>query len=47
MNWGAILAWTSVVICVGACAGYVYVQDWRRALYYFFAACITAVVNWP
>jgi len=46
MNWGARIAWFSVVLCFGSCIGYAIAGDHRRALYYFFAACITATVTY-
>ena len=46
MNWGTRIAWFSVVLCIGSSIGYLVVKDYRRALYYFFAACITATVTW-
>ena len=46
MNWGKILAWASIALCAGASIGYLCAGDHRRALYYFFAACITMTVSW-
>lgn len=46
MNWGRILAWSTVALSVGASVGYLVIKDYRRALYYFFAACITATISW-
>ncbi len=45
MNYGKLLAWVSVVLCYGACIGYWAAGDYKRSLYYFFAGCITIVVN--
>ena len=46
MNWGARISWASVVLCLASSVGYWVAKDYRRALYYFFAACITVVVIW-
>jgi hypothetical protein len=46
MNYGRLLAYTSVVLCFGACVGYAMVKDWRRSAYYFFAGCITVTVTY-
>lgn len=46
MNFGAVFAWTGIVLSSGAAVGYAAIHDWRRALYFFFGACITAVVTW-
>jgi len=46
MNWGTRLAWAGIILSLGAAIGYAIVKDYRRALYYFFAACITATVAW-
>jgi len=45
MNYGKALAVTNIVLCIGAAIGYACVKDWRRAAYWFFAACITASVT--
>ena len=47
MNWGAVIGWTGVVQCIGACIGYACAHDTRRAMYYLFAAAITLVVIYP
>lgn len=46
MNYGKLLAYTSVALCLGASIGYALQKDWRRSLYYFFAACITVTVTY-
>ena len=46
VNWGQIIAWAGVTLSVGAAIGYACVKDYRRALYFFFAFCITVVVCW-
>jgi hypothetical protein len=44
MNYGTAISWVSVVLCVGSSVGYFCAGDVRRALYFFFAACITVTV---
>jgi hypothetical protein len=35
-----------LIMCVCACAVYLYCQDYRRALYWFGAAIVTAAVTY-
>lgn len=46
MNLGRALATANVLLSVGACLGYLYARDWKHALYWFFAAGITATVTY-
>jgi len=46
MNWGKIIAWGGIFWGLGAAIGYICVGDYRRALYFFLGAAITAVVIW-
>ena len=46
MNWGARITWVSIALSLGASIGYLIVGDYRRALYFFFSACITVTVVW-
>lgn len=46
MNWGKILGWAITALSLAASVGYLAVHDYRRALYYFFAACITATITY-
>lgn len=41
LNYGKILTWAVIVLYFGATIGYAVVGDWRRASYFFFAACLT------
>jgi hypothetical protein len=45
MNWGKILAYTQVVLSVGASIGYFKAGNIRMGLYWFFAAGITSSVT--
>lgn len=45
MNWGRILAITSIVISILACIGYGYAGDIRRTLYWGAAAVLTSSVT--
>ena len=46
MNWGAIFAWAGIALSLGASIGYAFAHDWRRSLYYLFAALVTITVVW-
>jgi hypothetical protein len=46
VNWGQIIAWTGVVLNIGAALGYAFAKDTRHALYFAFAAAITITVIW-
>lgn len=46
MNYGKVLAWSIVVLSLGASIGYLLVHDYRRSLYYFFAAAITSTISY-
>ena len=45
MNWGKIIAILNIILCLCACAGYLYVRDYRRAAYWFGAAVITTAMT--
>lgn len=45
MNWGKTLAEVNIVLNSGVAIGYVFAGDMRRALYWLFAAAITATVT--
>ena len=47
MNWGQIGGWAGALFALGTSVGYAYARDYRRALYFFFAFCITCCVIWP
>jgi len=44
VNWGQISGWAGALLSLASAIGYAYAHDWRRALYFFFAFCITATV---
>ena len=46
INWGDAGAWAGAILALASAIGYAIAHDWRRALYFFFAACITLVVIW-
>jgi hypothetical protein len=46
VNLGAMAAWAGVALNLASAIGYLIVRDYRRALYFFFAFCITATVIW-
>lgn len=46
LNWGQIVAWSGVILSVGAAIGYAFAKDIRHALYFGFAAAITICVIW-
>jgi len=43
-NWAGYVAVASLVLSLAQSMAYVVQQDYRRALYFFFAFCITATV---
>jgi hypothetical protein len=45
MNYGKLLAITSIAISVLACIGYLLAKDYRRAIYWASAACLTSSVT--
>jgi len=47
MNWGFYIGCFSVLQCAACSVGYAAARDWRHALYFLFAAAITATVIWP
>jgi hypothetical protein len=46
MNWGLIIANIGIVLGVLTTAGYLAAGNWRKALYFFLGAAISAVVTW-
>ena len=46
MNWGDRIALLNVLLAVGASIGFFCASDWRRGLYFFLGAAITAVATW-
>jgi hypothetical protein len=46
INWGQVIAWAGALLSLGAAIGYAVAKDWRHALYFFFAFCITVCVIW-
>lgn len=46
MNYGKLLGWTIATLSFGAALGYALAKDYRRALYWFFAGCITVVLTY-
>ena len=47
MNWGTYISWAGALLSLGASIGYLFARDYRRAAYFFFGFCITAVIAWP
>lgn len=45
MNVGRLLAAVQIMLCVAASIGYLFASDYRRALYFFLGAAITATVT--
>lgn len=43
---GKAIAYTMILLQVAAAIGYAAGGDYKRAAYWFFAACITVVVTW-
>lgn len=46
MNLGYYAAIAQFGLCVITSIGYFIVRDWRHGLYWFFCACISAVITW-
>jgi len=44
MNWGKSIAIAQITMSAGASVGYLLAGEYRRALYFFFGACITGSV---
>lgn len=44
---GPGFAWLLVALDLCAAAGYGWGHDWRRCLYWLFAAGLTTCVTWP
>jgi hypothetical protein len=44
MNYGTILAWVAVALDLAIALGYLWVHDYRRCLYWGFAAGIAVTV---
>lgn len=45
LNWGKALAIAMIILSVGASIGYFIAGDWKRGLYWLFAAGITSTVT--
>jgi hypothetical protein len=43
-NFGQISGWTMTLMCIATAIGYAFARDWRRTLYFLFAAAINATV---
>jgi hypothetical protein len=46
MSWGDRIALANVLLGCGASVGYLCASDWRRGIYWFLGASITATANW-
>jgi hypothetical protein len=46
MNYGKILSWTIVILSFGASIGYAIAKEYRTAVYWFFAGCISATMSY-
>lgn len=46
MNWGQLAGWAGCGLSLLTAVGYALGKDWRRALYFFFAFCISLTVIW-
>jgi len=46
INWGVIGGWAGIGLSAASAIGYAFSGDVRRALYFFFACCITVCVVW-
>jgi hypothetical protein len=46
MNWGKIIANGGLLWGLGSSIGYLAYGDWKKALYFFLGAAITATVVW-
>jgi hypothetical protein len=46
MNWGKLAAMGGLGWGLATSLGYLVYGDWRKALYFFLGAAITAVVIW-
>jgi len=44
VNWGRVFAWGQVALCLAASIGYAFSRQHAKALYWFFAACISVTV---
>jgi hypothetical protein len=46
LNYGQLGAWAGAFLSLGSAIGYLAARDYRRALYFLFAFCITVCVIW-
>ena len=46
MNWGTFFGWAGAILALTTSVGYLFHRDYRKALYFFFAFCITVVQVW-
>ena len=45
MNWGRAIAFVQIALGLASAVGYWLAGDRRRAIYFFFGACITGSVT--
>lgn len=45
INWGKVFAWVLIVLMLACALGYALAKDYRKALYWFFAACVSVTVT--
>jgi hypothetical protein len=45
LNWGKVMAWVLIAMMLLAAVGYAVARDYRKALYWFFAACVSVTVT--
>lgn len=43
--WVKVMPVAQIVLCIGGSIGYLVAGDRRMALYWFFAACLTATMT--
>jgi len=46
LNYGQLGAWAGAFLSLGSAVGYTVAHDYRKALYFLFAFCITVCVIW-
>lgn len=46
MNYGTVGGWAGAVLALATSVGYLFHKDYRQALYFFFAFCITLTIIW-
>jgi len=45
ISFGQVMAISQIITCVLSAGAYAFQRDWRHTLYWFFAACLSAVVT--